>query len=216
MTTHVNQALRHMAALTLAAAVIGSASCTSMVRGSQSNSYLIIDTLLGVEGQSDEEETSLNSDVQAIVTETVDGEEVDRPTVFEDAGLVTFRLALKDPGVPTVPNVATTNNFITINRYRVTYIRADGRNTPGVDVPHGFDGAFTVTVRAEGTTSAAFTLVRLQAKLEAPLMALRGLGGAVAITSIAQITFFGHDQTGREVSVSGNIEIHFADWADED
>jgi hypothetical protein len=175
-----------------------------MVRDSASNSYLIIDSIVTLRGGADDDEDNvLASDV---VT--------DEGGVFEDSGVVTFRLALKDPGVPTVPNVLTTNNFITVTRYRIDYARADGRNTPGVDVPWGWDGAFTVTVRAEGTTEAAFTLVRIQAKREPPLSALRGCGGTCAITTIATITFYGHDQTGRAVSVTGKVQVDFADWAD--
>ena len=98
------------------------------------------------------------------------------------------------------------------------FIRSDGRNTPGVDVPFGFDGGVTLTVDDTGG-AAAFTLVRVQAKLEAPLLALRrpsGLppGGASVISTLAQITFYGADQAGRAVSVTGTISVNFADWAD--
>jgi hypothetical protein len=189
----------------IAAGLLGTTSCTSMTRGSESNSYLIIDRLAAAAGGFDEdEETSLQSDV------------LTKGSVFEDVGLVTFRLALKDPGVPTVPNVMTTNNFITVNRYRVTYSRADGRNTPGVDVPHPFDGAFTVTVRAEGTAEATFPIVRVQAKAEPPLRNLIGNFGQGVISVIADVTFYGYDQTGRAVSVAGKISIDFADWGDPD
>jgi hypothetical protein len=58
-----------------------------------------------------------------------------------------------------------------------------------------------------------FTLVRIQAKEEAPLKALRFSGGAIAISTVARVTFYGKDQTGREVSVSGNLDVTFADWA---
>jgi len=27
------------------------------------------------------------------------------------------------------------------------------------------------------------------------------------------VTFYGHDQNGRDVSITGNIEVDFADWA---
>ena len=54
------------------------------------------------------------------------------------------------------------------------YVRSDGRNQQGVDVPYDFDGALTFTAPASGATG-DFTLVRVQAKLEAPLMALRNL-----------------------------------------
>ena len=45
-------------------------------------------------------------------------------------------------------------------------------------------------------------------------MALRGLGGSVLISTIANVTFYGHDQTGIPVSVTGSISVNFADWAD--
>jgi hypothetical protein len=73
----------------------------------------------------------------------------------------------------------------------------------------------TVTVGESGAT-ASLILVRIQAKLEAPLLALRALGGQVALSTIAEVTFFGKDQAGREVSVTGNIGVNFADWADPD
>ena len=78
---------------------------------------------------------------------------------------------MKDAGGVDSPTTPTTNNFITLNRYHVRYIRADGRNTPGVDVPYPFDGAFTATVRHRDRRPGS-TLVRIQAKAEAPLAAL--------------------------------------------
>ena len=88
-----------------------------------------------------------------------------------------MHLGLKDPGSSDSPTSPTTANFITVTRYHVDYVRADGRNTPGVDVPFPFDGAMTLTVGA-GNATGSFELVRVQAKHEAPLMALRGGGGA--------------------------------------
>ena len=184
----------------LAAGAAVSASCTSAVRQGEGSSYLIIDSLRGVEGQSGEEGATLRSDVEALVKMV--------PTIFEDGGRVTFRLGLKDPLASVSPN-----NFITVTRYRVEYARTDGRNRPGIDVPHPFDGAFTATV-GDSTTTVGFTLVRLQAKKEPPLIGLRGGGSQFAISTIATVTFFGTDQTGRAASASGKISIAFADWAD--
>ena len=212
MRGHIYRAALLMA---LAAGVGGSTSCTSAVRQGTGSSYLIIDSLEGISGQSGDEGSDLNSDVVAIVEQEINGETVSVPTIFEDGGVVLFRLGLKDPGSGESPTTPTSNNFITVNRYRVSYSRTDGRNTPGVDVPHPFEGAFTVTV-AGGTAEAGFILVRLQAKAEAPLLALRGGGGAFAISTIAEVTFYGQDQTGHAVSVTGRISVDFADWADEE
>jgi hypothetical protein len=132
-------------------------------------------------------------------------------TIFNDVGRVTFSLGLKDAGTADSPTEPTSNNYITVTRYRVNFIRADGRNTPGVDVPYGFDGAVTVTVAA-GESSAGFTIVRNIAKLEAPLAALAA--SPVIISTIAEVTFYGTDQTGREVSAVARISIDFANFGD--
>jgi hypothetical protein len=182
------------------------ASCTSQVREGQSTSYLIIDLLEGASGaEPDEMGSFVLSDVRTIV----DGV----PTFFNDPGQVTMRLGLKDPGPSTSPIAPTPNNFITVNRFRVVYTRTDGRNTAGVDVPFPIEGAVTFTVGA-GNVQSGFELVRNQAKQEPPLRALIGLGSAQLITTIAEVTFYGHDQAGRQVSVTGRISVTFADFGD--
>ena len=125
-----------------------------------------------------------------------------------------FHLALKDIGTTASPTAPTTNNQVTITRYHVNYRRADGRNTPGVDVPHGFDGAVTVTIPAEGSATAAFEIVRHQAKQEPPLANLANGGGSNIISTIAEITFYGRDQAGNEVTVTTSMSVNFGDFAD--
>ena len=132
-----------------------------------------------------------------------------QPTVYEDTGQVKLRMALKDVTI----SGPTSANGITVTRYHVDFKRSDGRNTQGVDVPYAFDGAATGTIGADGGLI-AFVLVRAQAKLEAPLKALRGGGGAIVISTIAEITFYGQDQNGNTVSVTGSISVNFADWGD--
>lgn len=183
-----------------------SISCGDMVRQGTGSSYLVITSLAAASGADpDEFGGTLASDVHTI-TDKNTGES----TIYEDLARVSFRLELKDPGAPDNPNTPSPNNAITIDRYRVRYIRADGRNTPGVDVPFPFDSAFTVTVQQEATAS--FTIVRVQAKAEAPLAALRQ--NFLVISTIAEVTFYGRDQTGREVQVTGQIGVNFANWGD--
>jgi hypothetical protein len=187
----------------LAGVALASSCASDTVREGRGGSFLILDAL---EASSGAEESPVFSTVLQSDVQTGGG-------VFEDPGRVQMRLALKDVGTPGNPTQPTTNNFITVNRYRVTFRRSDGRNQPGVDLPYGFDGAATFTVGL-APTSATFSIVRAQAKLEPPLMNMRGLGGAVAISTLADVTFFGRDQAGNEVSVTGTISINFADWAD--
>jgi hypothetical protein len=123
-----------------------------------------------------------------------------------------MRLAMRDV---TNPNDPTSNNAITFRRYRVVYKRSDGRNTPGVDVPYAFDGGVTFTVAPGGEVQAPFELVRVQAKQEAPLLQLVGGGSpAISISTLADVTFYGEDQTGREVTATGTISVNFANWGD--
>lgn len=190
----------------LAALLVVAAACSSTVRQGRASSYLVIDTLSAASGA---EASKFNNTLQSDVVTVVSG----ASTVYEDPGQVTLRLGMKDPGTTDSPTVPSPTNEITVSRYHVTYTRADGRNTAGVDVPYAFDGAATGTVTSSGTTL-TFVLVRGQAKLEAPLKALAGLGGSVMISTIAQVTFYGRDQAGNDVSVTGLISVNFADWAD--
>ena len=100
---------------------------------------------------------------------------------------------------------------MTVTRYRVVDRRTDGHNTPGVDVPFPFDSAVTVTVTGDGG-SAGFQLVRTSAKQEAPLRPL--VNNPDIISTIADVTFYGRDMSGRDVSATASISIVFADWAD--
>ena len=165
-------------------------SCSETIRTGQSSSYLVLTGLSSADG------STLKSDVR---NDTTGG-------IAEDVGTASFQLNMKD-----TLDQPTANNAITITQYHVEYVRSDGHNVQGVDVPYAFSGGVTLTVSSGGTVG--FTLVRIQAKQEAPLAALAKLGGERSISTIAKVTFYGHDQTGREVSVTGNIEVNFADWA---
>jgi len=188
---------------TALALTILSSGCGDLTRQGTASSYLIVSSLQAASGaEPGNFGSTLNSDVITVV----DGVS----TIFNDLGQVTLRLAMKDAGA-TSPSAPTANNFITINRYHVRFIRADGRNVQGVDVPYSFDGAFTGTV-TDSELTAGFELVRHIAKTEAPLAALGR--NVTIISTIAQITFYGRDQTGREVSVDGQMLVSFGNFGD--
>ena len=131
---------------------------------------------------------------------------------FNDSALITLRGAPKDQGSPL-----STVNSVVFERYRVSYIRSDGRNVPGVDVPYSFDGATNFSVLADGTTSGrTLMVVRQQAKLETPLRNLRsdaGAPGNLILSVIAQIELFGRDGAGRAIKVTAFLNITFADFS---
>jgi hypothetical protein len=183
--------------LTLTLAAIS--ACGQLNSTGRSPSYLFVDLLQAASGATPGTfSTALQSDVQT------------KGTIYEDPGKVTLRVALKDITPPAAP---TDTNAVTVTRYHVSFRRSDGRNTPGVDVPYAFDGAATGTFDSQGG-SLVFILVRAQAKLESPLAGLVGGGGAIVLSTLADVTFYGQDQNGNQVSVTGTISVNFADWAD--
>ena len=138
-------------------------------------------------------------------------------SIINDLGRASIRVELKNCGCGTLtPATPTPLNAVTISRYRVNFRRADGRNTPGVDVPFGFDGALTATLDVGVPEDVTFDIVRHAHKAEPPLRSLRGLGGQVIISTVAEITFFGRDQYGNEVTVSGMMDVTFGDFPDEE
>lgn len=134
------------------------------------------------------------------------------PTVFADMGQVTMTLILKDPGQGASATSPSALNQVTFTSYHVSYRRTDGRNTPGQDVPFGFDSALTFTIPASGNATGVFEVVRHEAKLDAPLLALRD--SQVIISTIADITFYGRDQAGNDVSATGSIGVNFGNFGD--
>jgi hypothetical protein len=189
----------------IASGALGVTGCGEFVRESRSPSQLVIVTL---EGASGADPGTFGNTVTSDVVTTVDGQ----ATIFNDLGRVTLGMILRDQGIPGVTATPSPINQVTITRYRVAYRRSDGRNTEGVDVPRAFDSAVTVTVPADGTAGAGFDIVRTVAKLESPLATLRS--GETFITTIAEVTFYGHDQAGNELSVTGSIGITFGNFAD--
>jgi hypothetical protein len=208
--------MRSLTALTAAIGIVASSvSCGDVVRTGKSPMFLIIDSLAGRRGGGTDNSfgNPLASDVVTLVT-TPAPCTADNPcsTIFNDLGQVVLRAVPKDIGNVLVPARPSTNNDITISRFRVDYRRADGRNTPGVDVPYGFDGALTGTVPAGGTLTLGFEIVRHIAKREPPLFALRS--DPNKITTIAEVTFYGRDIVGNEVSVTGSMQIDFGNFGD--
>jgi hypothetical protein len=182
--------------------IAASVSCGDAVRQGKSPVYLVIDSLTS--GGSN----FLQSDVVKMVTSPAPcSADTPCPTVFSDSGQVVLESLQKDV-TATSP---TTNAAITISRYHINYRRADGKNTPGVDVPYGFDGALTGTTSG-GQLTLNFELVRHVAKMETPLAELAT--NAAVITTIADVTFYGRDVIGNDVSVNGSIQVDFGNFGD--
>jgi hypothetical protein len=206
-------AMRHVTTLfVLGALASATASCGDVARSGRAPVYLVIDSLGGAAGGSASTQAGavLHSDVLTRVTSPAPCSPTEPCyTIFSDSGDVALRTALKDVTGTVAPS---TNNDVTITRYHVSYRRADGRNTQGVDVPYAFDGAITVTVPAAGTAHSGFELVRHDAKMESPLVQL--VTNPQIITTIADVTFYGRDVVGTEIQATGSIQVDFGNFGD--
>jgi hypothetical protein len=204
------QALFAMVALAVA-----STSCGDVVRQGKSPMFLTIDLLQGQRGGGSASgfASPLLSDVLTIKTTPAPCSVVTPcPTFFDDPGQVVLRLSPKNIGTAAAPAAPSSNNDVTITRYSVSYKRSDGRNTPGVDVPYPFSGASTGTIPADGSLTLGFELVRHSAKQEAPLVQLAN--NIIILSTIAEVTFYGQDRVGNEISATGLIQIDFANFGD--
>lgn len=197
----------------LVCAGLGSA-CGDLARQGHSPAQVIIHSLVAASGADpDELGGTLRSDVVTLRTSPEPCAATNPcPTIFNDLGEVTMSILLKDPGVPAAPSSPSALNQITFTRYRVVYRRTDGRNTPGVDVPHPIDSGLTFTVPNQGQVTAGFDIVRHSAKMEAPLAALAS--NPTIISTVADVSFFGRDVAGNDVSATGSIGISFGNFGD--
>ena len=191
-----------------------SASCGEFTREGRSPALVVVRALEAASGATpDDLGGTLLSDVVTMVrTPAPCSDASPCATLYNDIAQVTMSLIAKDPGVPGIGSNPSFLNAVTIDRYHVSYRRADGRNTAGVDVPYGFDSALTFTVPSDGVATAGFQIVRFAAKQEAPLRALAFNGETIA--TIADVTFYGRDQAGNDVIVTASIGIDFANFAD--
>ena len=178
----------------IAALMLTAAGCGEFTRQGRAPVVVVVDRLSAGNGQG-----TLLSDV------------VTKNATFNDMARVDMSLVSKDPGA-NAGSGPSELNAVTITRYRVEYRRTDGRNAQGSDVPYAFDSALTFTIT--GSQGAEFQVVRHTAKLEAPLKAL-AVNNDI-ISTIAYVTFYGHDQAGNDVSATASMGIDFGNFADSD
>jgi hypothetical protein len=212
VTAKLDNVLALLGAVAASAVMAGCSS--DFTRDGKSPVRLVIVALQGASGAEPQQlGTVMHSDVLTMVTSGGGcTEDTPCPTIFSDPGQIELRVLLRDQGNLGNPSSPSLLNAVTITRYHVRYERADGRNVQGQDIPYEFDGGATFTVPSDGSATAGFTVVRSQAKREAPLAPL--VNGDTIITAIAHVTFYGYDQAGNEISVTGLIDVSFGNFGD--
>jgi len=180
-------------------------SCNPAADETRSATRLLLENLLGYD-MEDQVANFLESDVLHVDTTTQIG------TIHADAATATFSAELIDPNSVNGPS---SYNDITLTRYIVSYSRSDGNNVEGVDIPYAFEGHLSTMVAVGESTDINFTIVRAIAKDEPPLVNLQTGRADGVLTVTAKVDFYGHDQASRNVTVSGYLTIHFANYAND-
>jgi hypothetical protein len=152
--------------------------------------------------------------------------QTDSGSLFNDDVSVNVNVFRKNssPDLSTSPA-----EHVYLERYEVRYFRTDGRDQEGVDVPFRITGPLgnvrfhTAGPGSEQELTVSITAVRHQAKLEPPLRNLRFLagtdtgteqdGGAVVMTTIAEITIHGRTVQGEALVAVGRVQVSFSNFA---
>lgn len=194
-------AARRLAVLALA--LFAAYACNPIENESTSSTLLIIESLTGLDLEG-LDSNLCKSDV--LVTDSQTGS----ATVVADLGKAVLS------SQPLAPNPVLGNSVyqdIQLHKISISYSRADGHNAPGIDVPYPFEVGVSSTIRVGTLTAVTFTLVREAAKVERPLVGLRGTMEVIEVT--AAVVFYGKDLSGRTVKATGYIPVTFADFANE-
>lgn len=203
------------ALLVLLAIVLLSYACTRVEDNTRSGSLLTITSVagqIGSQGGGGTQSTPLLSDT--CDNDNTQPQDPELCGVFNDNASISFRNDFLQIGPGAIGGGSTFINDIVVSRYRVDYFRSNGRNTPGVDVPFGIDGTMNVTVPADSNATGAIIVVRHDAKKEPPLAELDLGRSENVLVANAAIRCYGQDLSGRVVSATGYLEIHFANFGE--
>jgi hypothetical protein len=189
-------------ALALGGIVLLLASCNPVENKTTSASQLIVQSVLGVDLKGNLV-NYLQSDI------LIQDAESGGLSWQGDAAKVTFVAQTLDPDP-----ILGTSSFedIQVTRYVVSYIRSDGKNVPGKDVPYSFEGNLSVLVRVGQTSDASMIVVREVAKQEPPLVNLQYAERGDVLNMTIRIDFYGHDLANKPVQATGYLPVFFANY----
>src|SRR5688500_3515606 len=109
--------MKRTATVILAAASAASVGCGDVVRQGRAPVQLVVASLEAASGAEPEDfGATLLSDVVTLVERSVNGQQTEVPTVFNDFGEVTMSLIMKDPGQPGTSTTPSAINQVTITR----------------------------------------------------------------------------------------------------
>jgi hypothetical protein len=187
-----------------ALAALTALACNPIENNTQSASLLTVVAISGLDIAA-KDANFTQSDV--LVTNSTTG----LSTITDDVAKATLSASTLAPNPPAG---TSQYNDIQLDKLVITYIRTDGRNAQGVDVPYSFEQNLSQVIRVGQETTFSFIIVRASAKQEPPLIGLRAgaTRGEILYTN-ARIDFYAHDLAGKKVMATGYLPVEFADFA---
>ncbi len=190
--------------LVLIIALLVMAGCVAKENDSTSASFLVINSLTGNDLAGKAGSTTVFSDVSLA------------GSIVNDNGVASITTLTYNPLEDSDAHDITYYMNVIVDQVDVEFMRTDGRNVEGVDVPYRFTQPMNMLVAVDEIVDIPFVLIRHVAKLEAPLFALREVGNqAIVLQLVAKVTVHGKDLGGHRVApVSGYISVWCANFAD--
>lgn len=174
-------------------------SCNPIGDDSQSNTILYVLNITGTD-ISGSKVNYLQSDV---VSST--------GIITADSAIATLKANLLEPASLFG---ASQYNDIKLTRYTVSYVRSDGNNVEGTDIPYSFEGYLSRLIEIDSSVDVSFIIVREVSKLELPLINLHEGRSEGVIEVKTKIDFYGQDMSNNTVKATGYLTIFFANYAD--
>jgi hypothetical protein len=180
------------------------ASCAASEKDSTSGSFLVINSLTGNDLEGLPGSTTVFSDV------------LTAGSIINDNGVAEVTTLTYNPLPDSPEHDITYYMNVVVDQIDVEFLRTDGRNVEGVDVPYRFTQPMNQLVAVDETVEIPFVLIRHVAKLEAPLLALRDITSQSYILQlVAKVTVHGKDLGGHRVApVTSYLTVWCANFAD--
>lgn len=190
--------------LVLIIAVLVLSSCVAKEDDTTSASFLVINSLTGNDLEGNAGSTTVFSDVDM------------GGSIVNDNGVALVSTLTYNPLEDSEEHDITYYMNVIVDQIDVEFMRTDGRNVEGVDVPYRFTQPINMIVPVDEEVEIPFIIIRHVAKLEAPLFALREITSqGVVLQLVAKVTLHGKDLGGHRVApVSGYLSVWCSNFAD--
>ena len=190
--------------LVLIIAALALGSCLAKENDSTSASFLVVTSLTGNDLAGKAGSTTVFSDV------------ITNGSIVNDSAVAVVSALTYNPTEDSEAHDITYYMNVVVDQIDVEFLRTDGKNVEGVDVPYHFSQPVNIMVEVDKTASIPFVLIRHVAKMESPLIQLRDVPSEEFVLQlVAKVTMHGRDLGGHRVApVSGYMSVWCANFAD--